>query len=83
MAALAIGFPYGSGDGDPYVSNIDWANYAKDNYGETPGAQRNKIYKQKKMLREAGYIREYGEGWILSDETEASMMRLIMGSKPK
>lgn len=69
--------------GDPYVSNIDWANYAKENYGPTPGTQRTKMSVKKKMLREAGYIRERAEGWILSDQTEASMMRLIMGSTPK
>jgi hypothetical protein len=38
---------------------------------------------KKKLLREAGYIREHGDGWILIDQTEASMMRLIMGSTPK
>lgn len=69
--------------GDPYVSNIDWSNYAKENYGATAGTQRTKMSIKKKLLREAGYIREHGDGWILSDQTEASMMRFIMGSTPK
>jgi hypothetical protein len=83
MAALAIGLPYGSGDGDPYVSNIDWANYAKENYGPTPGAQRTKMSVKKKILREAGYIRKHAEGWIVIDQMDASVMRLSMGSTPK
>jgi len=69
--------------GEPYVSNIDWSNHAKDNYGSTPGAQRTKASTNKKMLREAGYIREQSEGWIVIDQMAASVLRLSMGSAPK
>jgi hypothetical protein len=70
-------------NGEPYVSNIDWSNHAKDNYGSTPGAQRTKASTNKKMLREAGYIREQSEGWIIIDQMAASVLRLSMGSAPK
>ena len=70
-------------NGEPYVSNIDWSNYSKDNYGATPGAQRTKMYANKKVLRESGYIREHAEGWIVVDQMAASVLRLSMGSTPK